>query len=72
MVLIGKEYPELDIWPETSEQAKFTKDMIRLIWGKEAHWQCKASETKSCLLFFSSKEIRFMGPPYYYGHLIAN
>ena len=72
MVLTGKVCPGLDIWPETPEQAEFIEDMIRSIWGKEAHWQYKANETKSCLLSSSSKEARFKGPPYCYSHLIAN
>ena len=72
MVLTGKGRLGPDIWPETPEQAEFTEDMMRSIWGKEAHWQYKASGTKSCPLSSSSKEARFVGPPYYYGHLVAN
>ena len=72
MVLTGKERLGPDIWPETPEQVKFTEDMMRSIWGKEAHWRCKASGTKSCPLSPSGKEARFVGPPYYYGHLVAN
>ena len=35
MVLTGKGRLEPHIWLETPEQAEFTKDMIRPIWGKE-------------------------------------
>ena len=72
MVLMGKGRLGPDIWPETPEQAESTKDMIRLIWGKEAHRQCRGSETKGCPLSFSDKEARFVGPLYCYGHLVAN
>ena len=72
MVLTGKGRPGPDIWPETPEQAESTEDMMRSIWGKEAHWRCKASRIKSCLLSLSGKEARFMGSPYCYGHLVAN
>ena len=72
MVLTGKRSLGPDAWPKTLEQVESTEDMMRLIWGKEAHRQCKASETKSCLLFLSGKKSRFVGPPYYYGHLVAN
>ena len=43
MVLTGKGRLGPDIWPETPEQAEFTEDMIRSIYGKEAYQQCKAS-----------------------------
>lgn len=72
MVLITKRSPKSDIWPETLEQAKSIKDMIRSILGKEVHWQYKASKTKSSPLSFSGKEIRFVGLFYCYGHLVAN
>lgn len=72
MVLTGKGRLGPDIWPETPEQAESTEDMMRSIWGKEAHRQCKASGTKSCPLSPSGKEARFVGPPYCYGHLVAN
>ena len=72
MVLTGKGRLGPDILPETPEQAKSTKDMMRSIWGKEAHRQYKASETKNCPLSPSDKEARFVGPPYCYGHLVAN
>ena len=72
IVLTGKGGLGPDIWPETPEQAKSTKDMMRSIWNKEAHWQCKASWTKSCLLSPLGKEARFVDPPYCYGHLVAN
>ena len=48
MVLTGKRRPWLDIWPETPEQAKFTNDMMRSIWGKEAHWQCGGLSAAHC------------------------
>ena len=72
MVLTDKERLGPDMWPETPEQAESTEDMIRSIWGKEAHRRCKASGTKSCPLSPSGKEARFVGPPYCYGHLVAN
>ena len=72
MVLTGKERLGSDIWLETPKQAKSTEDMMRSIWGKEAHWQYKASGTKSCPLSSSSKEVRFIGPFYYNGHFVAN
>ena len=72
MVLTSKKRLKPDIWPETLEQAKFIEDMIRSIWGKQAHWQYNAIGTKSCLLSLSGKEVRFVGPSYYYGHLVAN
>ena len=72
MVLTGKGHLGPDILPETPKQAESTKDIMRSIWGKEAHWQCKASRIKSCLLCLSSKEARFVGPSYCYGHLVAN
>ena len=72
IVLTGKGRPGPDIWPETPEQAESTEDMIRSIWGKEAHWQSKTSGTKSCLLSPFGKEVRFMGPPYCYGDLVTN
>ena len=61
-----------DIWPETSQQAESTKNMMRSIWGKEAYWQCKISGTKSCLLSPFGKEARFVGPLHCYGHRVAN
>ena len=72
MILTGKGRPGPDIWLETPEQADSTEDIIRSVWGKEAHWRCKASRTKSCPLSSSSKEARFVGLPYYYGYLVAN
>ena len=72
MVLTGKRRLKPNIWPETPEQAKSTEDIMKSIWGKEAHWQCKANATKSCPLSPSGKEARFVGPPYCYGHLVAN
>ena len=72
MVLTGKRRLGPDIWPETPEQAESIEDMIRSIWGKEAHWRCKTSGTKSCPLSSSDKEARFVGPPYCYGHLVTN
>ena len=72
MVLIGKRRLGPDIWPDTPEQAKSTEDMIRSIWGKEAHWQYKTSGNKNYLLSSSGKKARFVGPPYYYGHHVAN
>ena len=38
MVLTGKGCPKPDTWPETPEQAEFTEEMMRSIWGKEAYW----------------------------------
>ena len=72
MILIGKEHLGPDIWPETPEQAKSTKNIMRSICGKKAHWQYKASGTKSCPLSPFGKEARFVGLPYCYGHLVAN
>ena len=72
MVLIGKKRLGPDIWSKTPKQAKSTKNMMRSIWGKETYWRCKASETKSCPLFPSGKEARFVGPSYCYGYLVAN
>ena len=72
MILTSKRRLGPDIWPKTPEQAESTEDMMRSIWGKETHCQCNASETKSCLLFSSGKEVRYVGPPYCYGHLVAN
>lgn len=72
MVLIHKRYLELDIWPETLEQDKLIENIIRLIWGKEAYWQFKASGTKNYWLSLFGKEARFVGPLYCYNHLIAN
>ena len=46
--------------------------MMRLIWGKEAHWQCKAKRTKSYLLSLSGKKAKFMSLPYYYGYFVTN
>ena len=72
MVLTGKRRPGLDIWPETPEQAKSIEDMIRSIWGKEAHWRYTANRTRSCSLSPSGKVARFVVPPYYYGYLVTN
>ena len=72
MVLTGKERLGPDIWLETPEQAESTEDMIRSIWSKEAHYRYKVSGTKSYPLSLSGKNARFMSPPYYYGHLVAN
>ena len=72
IVLTGKGRPGPDIWLETSEEAEFTEDMIRSIWGKETHRQCKASGTKSYLLSLFGKEARFVGPLYCYDHLVTN
>ena len=72
MILTGKKRLRPDIWPKTPEKAKFTENMIRSIWGKEAHWRCKANGSKSCPLSPSGKEARFVGPFYCYGHLVAN
>ena len=72
MVLTGKRRLGPDIWSETPERAESTKDLIRSIWGKEAHWRYKASGTKSCSLSFSGKKARFVDLPYCYGHLVAN
>ena len=72
MVLTDKGRLWPDIWLETPEQVKSTKDIMRSIWGKEAHWRCKASRTKSCPLFLSGKEARFIGLLYCYSHLVAN
>ena len=55
IVLTGKGHPGPNIWSETLEQAESTEDIMKSIWGKEAHRQCKASETKSCLLSPSGK-----------------
>ena len=72
MVLTGKGRPGPDIWPEIPKQAKSTEDMMRSIWGKETHRRCKTSGTKSCPLFPSGKEIRFVGLSYYYSYHVAN
>ena len=72
MVLIRKRRLGPDIWPKTPEQAESIKDMMRSIGGKEEYWRCKISGTKSCPLSPSSKEARFVGRPYCYGHLVAN
>ena len=72
MVLTGKGRLGPDIWPKTPEQAESTEDMMRSIWGKEAHRQCKANGTKSCPLSPSGKETRFVSLLYCYGHLVAN
>ena len=72
MFLTGKGRLGPDIWPETLKQAESTKDMMRSIWGKEAYQRCKPSGTKSCPLSLSGKEARFIGPPYCYGHPVAN
>ena len=72
MVLTSKAHLGPNIWPKTPKQAESTKDMMRLIWGKEVYWQYKASATKSYSLSPSSKEARFVGPSHYYGHLVTN
>lgn len=72
MVFIGKKHLRLDIWLETLKQAKSTKDMIRSILDKKAHWRYKTNKIKSYLLFPSGKKARFVGPLHYYDYLIAN
>ena len=72
IVLTGKGRLGPNIWPKTPKQAGSIENMIRLIWGKEAHWQYKTSGTKSCVLSPPGKKVRFVGPPYCYGHLVTN
>ena len=75
MVLTGKRRLGPDIWSKIPEQAESTEDIIRSIWGKEAHWRCKTSGIKSSPLSPSGKKARFMGLfyyYYYYGYLVTN
>lgn len=38
MILIGKECLEPEIWIEIPDQAEGIEDMMRIVWGKEAHY----------------------------------
>lgn len=58
IVLIGKEYLGSDIWPETPNQAKGIKNMIRTVWSEDTYYWQKISGTKTFLLSFSGKKVR--------------
>lgn len=49
-----------NIWPETSNQVKDTKDIMGTIQSKKTDYQQTTSGLKTCLLFLFNKEKRYI------------
>lgn len=60
MSLKGKKCLKSDIWPEATNQAKGTKNIMRKVWAIKAHYWQKASMIYSILLFLKSKKARYV------------
>lgn len=58
MVLKSKKGLKPDIWSETKDETKSTKDMIKKIWANEAHCWQEVSGIKTITMFSFGKELK--------------